>query len=178
MSGILIRKALPDDAAALLAVYAPYVAQTAVSFEYQPPDVEEFRSRIERFSAEYPYLAAEEDGEIIGYAYAHAFHERAAFSHSAELSVYIDRACRGRGLGRRLYEKLELLLAEKGVTNLYALVAVPQADGDPYLTYDSFDFHRHMGFSEAGRLHGCGLKFGRLYDLVYMEKIIQSRRTS
>ena len=172
MSNIKIRKALPEDAAALLAIYSPYVTGTAVSFEYDPPSVGEFRARIESISEKYPYLAAEADGVIAGYAYAHAFHERAAYRRSAELSIYIDKAYHGLGIGRTLYTELARRLAGMGVANLYAGIAVPREPDDPYLSLDSLNFHRRMGFEEVARFHACGEKFGRLYDVVYAEKIL------
>ena len=172
MSGVTIRKALPDDAAALLCIYSPYVTGTAVSFEYEPPSVAEFRSRIVGVTEKYPYLVAEADGAVAGYAYAHAFHERAAYHRSAELSIYIDRAYHGRGIGRMLYAELERLLADMGVTNLYAGIAVPRERDDPYLTDASLAFHKRIGFEPVAHFHGCGEKFGRLYDVVYAEKLI------
>ena len=102
-----IRTACPEDAEALLEIYAPYVRETAVTFEYEVPPLEEFRGRIEHVLSRYPYLAAEEDGRIVGYAYLSAFHPRAAYGWCAEPSVYVEMGQRGRGIGRRLYEELE-----------------------------------------------------------------------
>ena len=102
-----IRTACPEDAEALLEIYAPYVRETAVTFEYEVPSPEEFRGRIEHVLSRYPYLAAEEDGRIVGYAYLSAFHPRAAYGWCAEPSVYVEMERRGRGIGRRLYEELE-----------------------------------------------------------------------
>lgn len=168
---ITIRRAVPEDAERLVEIYGYYVACTAVSFEYDVPSVEEFRRRIERVSSFYPYLAAEVDGRIIGYAYAHEFGERKAYSWSAETTIYIDRAVRRSGIGRLLYTELEKALKKMNITNLYARVAAVDEE-DEYLSHDSIRFHTRMGYREAGRLKNCGYKFSRWYDMVYMERII------
>ena len=100
MNNISIRVATPDDAEALLALYAPYVTDTAISFEYEVPSVEEFRARIVRTLKTYPYLIAEFRGVSLGYAYTSAFVGRAAYAWSAENSIYIDKNCRHQGIGR------------------------------------------------------------------------------
>lgn len=168
---LTIRIARPEDAAALLAIYAPYVTETAVTFEYGVPDIPEFRRRIEETLAAYPYLIAEEKGEILGYAYAGRFQRRAAYDWSAELSVYVEQSARRRSIGRRLYAALEHALAAQHVANLYACIAAP-AGKDPYLTEDSIRFHEAEGFTLAGRFRRCGYKFSRWYDMVWMEKEI------
>ena len=166
---ITIRLATTADAEALASIYAPYVRDTAVSFELEPPSSAEFARRIGRTLAQYPYLVAERDGAIVGYAYAGPFKERAAYAASVELSVYVDAGCRGGGVGSALYSVLERNLVEMGVTNLYACIAYPPLE-DEYLTYASVQFHEHMGFEIVGRFHGCARKFGRAYDMVWMEK--------
>ncbi len=168
---ITIRHATTADAAALAAIYAPYVRDTAVSFEVEPPTVEEFEGRIARTLERYPYLVAERDGVIVGYAYAGPLKERAAYATSVELSVYVDADYRRVGIGSMLYSAIEDSLAEIGVTNLYACVAYPPEE-DEYLTYSSVRFHERMGFEIAGHFHGCARKFGRSYDVVWMEKFI------
>ena len=97
----------PEDAAELLAIYAPYVLETAISFEYEVPTVEEFRQRILDTAAKYPYLKAVEQGRILGYAYAHPFIDRRAYDWSVETTIYLQREARGNGIGRALYEALE-----------------------------------------------------------------------
>ena len=167
----VIRDAVPEDAARLVEIYGYYVENTAITYEYVTPGVEEFRARIERTLRRYPYLVAEADGEILGYAYAGPLVTRPAADWSCEVSIYLDRDARGRGLGRALYAALEAALKRMGVCNLYALVALPEAP-DEYLDSNSADFHTHLGFREVGRLHGCGHKFGRWYHLLWMEKQI------
>ena len=166
-----IRSAVPDDAKRLLEIYAYYVMNTAVSFEYDVPPEAEFRGRIEKTLRKYPYLVLEEDGVIQGYAYAGVFKDRAAYDHSCELSIYLDHNAKGRGYGRRLYEALEEHLKKQGILNLYACIAIPDTE-DEYLTRDSERFHRHLGFRTVGEFHKCGCKFGRLYSMIWMEKII------
>ena len=166
-----IRNATVADAERLLEIYTPYVLETAISFEYDAPTVEEFRRRIAATSEKYPYLVAEQDGVILGYCYAGGFHSRRAYIHSSELSIYIDRAHRREGIGKALYAKLEQRLAKMNITNLYACIAYVEPE-DEYLTQDSVKFHQKCGFVQCARMHGCGEKFDRLYDLIYMEKII------
>ncbi|MCI9508656.1 MAG: GNAT family N-acetyltransferase [Angelakisella sp.] len=171
MNLVTIREAVPDDAADLLAVYAYFVRETAITFEYDVPATAEFRERIRRTLERYPYLVAEKAGKILGYAYAGPFSGRAAYQWSCEVSIYLDRAAQGGGLGRRLYEALEVRLREMGIRNLYACIAWPPAR-DPYLTRNSAEFHAHLGFVTVGEFHRCGNKFGRWYDMIWMEKFI------
>ena len=172
MEATAIRPARPEDAAALLAIYAPYVEKTAVTFEYQPPSLEEFAGRIRRTLARYPYLAAEREGRILGYAYAGPFHPRPAYDWSAEASIYVADAARGSGVGGALYRALEQLLAAQGILNVNACIAVPCGAHDPYLTGHSAEFHAHWGYQLVGRFHRCGYKFGRWYDMIWMEKFL------
>ena len=166
-----IRDAVFEDIPAIRAIYAPYVLETAVSFEREVPTVEEFTRRMTHTLERFPYLVAVEDGRVLGYCYAGCLNERPSAWPSAELSVYVDREQRGRGIGRMLYSAMEERLKARNVRNLYALVAESRGD-NPYLTADSPRFHRAMGFREAGRLHRCGEKFGYRLDLVYWEKLL------
>ena len=168
---MVIRCAETSDAERLLEIYSYYVEKTAVSFEYDVPTAEEFRERISKTLKKYPYLAAEDNGKIIGYAYAGPFVGRAAYDHSCELSIYIDRDERGRGCGRALYEAIETALRNMGITNMYACIGDPDTE-DEYLTKNSEHFHEHLGFVKAGEFHKCGYKFGRWYNMIWMEKII------
>lgn len=166
-----IERVVPEDAPQLLAIYAPYVRDTAVSFEYDVPTEAEFRHRIEVISASYPYIKAVRDGSIIGYAYAHALYDREAYLRCVETSIYVRQDERRNGAGRALYTALELSLRQMGVLNMIAKVAVPQNE-DPHLSTDSLHFHLRMGFSPAGRLSNCGYKFHTWYDIAYLEKQI------
>lgn len=168
---IYIRKAELKDINRILDIYSYYVTDTAVSFEYDVPDEKEFRQRFERISEKYPYIVAEHDNKIVGYAYAHEFVGRKAYERSAELTVYTDRNFHRLGAGRKLYDTLEDILYKMGITNLYACIAVPETD-DKYLTGNSLEFHEHMGFKKVGEFHNCGYKFNNWYNMVWVEKII------
>lgn len=170
---IQIRVARESDAAALRDIYAPYVERTAVSFEYEAPDVATFLERIRRVQERYPYLVAESDGALLGYAYAGSFHTREAYSWSAEASIYLRMDCRRMGIGSALYRALESALRAMGVRRLYASIAVPD-DPDEHLTLDSVRFHTAMGFRTVGEFHHCGWKFNRWYSTVWMEKVLAS----
>ena len=111
---IELRTATVDDAEKILSIYSPYVKNTAVSFEYDPPSIDEFKERIRKTLEKFPYLVAMHDDEIVGYAYAGGFHTRAAFLHSAELSIYLKQNMRGKGIGRKLYSEIEKMLKDKG----------------------------------------------------------------
>lgn len=172
-SGIYVRPARPEDAGALLAIYAPYVEQTAITFEYEVPSVEEFRRRIEHTLERYPYYVAELGGQPAGYAYAGPFVGRAAYDWAAELSVYVAMDRRRRGVGARLYGELEEALRRMGVQNLEACIGTVD-EPDAYLNGDSAAFHAHLGFRMVGEFRQCGYKFGRWYNMAWMEKIIGS----
>lgn len=168
---VIIRNATPADVDCLLGIYAYYVRETAITFEYEVPSAEEFARRMARTQERYPYLVAEVDGQVVGYAYAGPFKERAAYDWSCELTIYLAQEARGSGLGRLLYTSLEDALGHMGVLNLYACIAYPQVE-DEYLTRNSVEFHEHLGFALVGRFRSCGYKFGRWYDMVWMEKVI------
>ena len=169
MQNIRIRPAEERDIPAMLAVYAPYVEETAVSFEYAVPSPEEFRARLARVQGFYPWLVAEQEGRVLGYAYASRFHPRAAYDWSVEVSIYLGRQERGRGLGRQLYEALEAMLRAQNVLSAYACIAHTEAP-DEYLDHASIRFHERMGYRLTGTFPNCGYKFGRWYGMVWMEK--------
>ncbi len=168
---MIIRKAAVEDAGRLLEIYAYYVQNTAISFEYDVPSVAEFQDRIRNTLKKYPYLVLEEDDLIQGYSYAGVFKGRAAYDHCCEVTIYVDRSAKGRGYGRLLYEALEKELKAAGILNLYACIGVPDVE-DEYLTRNSEQFHRHLGYTTVGEFHQCGYKFGRWYNMIWMEKMI------
>lgn len=171
MSEITIRSAISNDAESLVNIYKYYVENTAISFEYETPSIVEFKNRIAHTLENYPYLVAEQDGKIIGYAYASQFHERAAYSRCAEVSIYVDKETRKCGVGKILYTELEKKLKEMGILNLYACIAWTDKK-DEYLDNNSTEFHAHLGYEEIGKFHECGYKFERWYDMIWMEKMI------
>lgn len=168
---VAIRTAGLSDARELLDIYAPYVAETAISFEYETPGLEEFKTRIANISQKYPYLVAERGGEILGYAYTHAFVGRAAYDWSAETTIYLRRGNTGIGIGRLLYETLEQISKAQRILNLYACVGYPEIE-DEHLTKNSVQFHEHMGYRTVGTFRNCGYKFDTWYHMVWMEKLI------
>lgn len=168
---LTLRPAVAADAEALIAIYAPYVQKTAITYEYEVPSPAEFRRRIETYSQKHPYLVAEVDGVPVGYAYASPLGSRPAFDWSVETAIYIREDCKGLGVGRALYEALESLLKEQGIRTMTAAIATVSHD-DPYLTNASIQFHLRMGFTPVGTFHNAGCKFGRWYDLTWMEKAI------
>lgn len=170
-----IRGATVEDAGKLLDIYAYYVTHTAITFECDVPSLEEFQRRIANTLRANPYLVLEEDGVIMGYAYAGPFVGRAAYGHCRELTIYLAPSARGRGLGRMLYEALEDELKKRGVLNLYACIGDPIVE-DEYLTRNSERFHGRMGFVKVGEFHKCGYKFQRWYNMIWMEKIIGAHR--
>lgn len=168
---ITVGNAELKDAERLLEIYDYYVKSTAITFEYTTPTIEEFRGRMEKTMQKYPYLVAEKDGVIAGYAYAGAFVGRAAYDWSCETSIYIDKNARKCGIGKTLYAALEKELKEMGILNMYACIGYPDNE-DEYLTKNSAEFHSHIGFTQVGEFHKCGYKFGRWYNMIWMEKII------
>lgn len=174
---LTIRIARPQDARALAAIYRPYVEQTAISFECEAPTATAMLRRMEDVLTRYPYLVAERGGDLLGYAYAHPFIGRAAYDWSAEMTIYLRMDARRAGIGGQLYRTLEDLLRDMGVLNLNACIGYPQTDDDPYLTTNSVDFHKHLGYEWVGRFHDSGSKFGRWYDMVWMEKLLAPHQT-
>lgn len=168
---IFIKTVSEDDAQRLLEIYKPYVEETAITFEYQVPSLEEFQERIRRIQRTYPYLAAWKNGEIAGYAYASPFKERAAYDWAVETSIYVCRSEKGHGIGKKLYGALEEALAAQHILNLNACIAYPEKE-DEYLTLDSVHFHEKLGYRMVGEFLQCGYKFERWYNMVWMEKHI------
>lgn len=168
---IFIRIATVDDAEDLLEIYKPYVEQTAITFEYDVPSLLEFRDRIKNTLLKYPYLVAEMNDEIVGYAYAGSFKSRAAYDWSVETSIYVKMNNKGLGIGRKLYEALESYLKVQNITNVNACIAYPEME-DAYLTMDSVLFHEHCGYQMVGKFHNCAYKFNQWYHMVWMEKYI------
>jgi phosphinothricin acetyltransferase len=171
MSDWKIRQAVPSDAKQLLEIYRPYVLDTAISFEYEVPSVEEFARRITNTLQRYPYLVVEDGGVIAGYAYASPFKERAAYDWSVEVSIYVRQDCTKKGYGAGLYHALEALLKKQHILNLNACIAYTDTE-DEHLTNNSMQFHEHMGYRLVGKFRQCGYKFGKWYDMIWMEKMI------
>ena len=171
MKNISIRVANEEDAEALREIYAYYVINTAITFEYTVPSVDEFRNRICEVLSKYPYLVAERDGKIVGYAYANSFNWREAYSWAVETTVYVQKDNKGLGIGKALYNVLEKVLSFQNIINLNACIGYPIKE-DEYLTKNSAIFHEHLGYRLAGEFYKCGYKFNKWYNMVWMEKHI------
>ncbi|MDO4312502.1 MAG: GNAT family N-acetyltransferase [Eubacteriales bacterium] len=168
---ILIRAATTYDAEKILEIYAPYVRKTAITFEYDVPEPEDFRDRMRDILKKYPYIVAERNGEILGFAYTSTFKGRAAYDWAAETSIYVKESKRKTGIGKRLYNVLEGISKTQNILNLNACIAYPETE-DEYLTKNSVHFHEHLGYQEVGVFHKCGYKFGIWYNMMWMEKLI------
>lgn len=166
-----IRVATPDDAPALLNIYLPYVRTTAITFELTDPTLEDFTGRIRKTLERYPYLVAEYNGSIIGYAYVSAFRPRAAYAHAVETSIYMDMTQRGKGMGRRLYEALAQVLLLQNVYNMEACIAHADPE-DEFVPSTSRLFHNKLGFRLVGTFMNVGYKFNRWYDMIWMERVL------
>lgn len=168
---IRIRIAVPEDAEALLDIYRPYVEKTAITFEYEAPSIEEFRQRICNTLKKYPYLVAERNSEILGYAYTGPFIARAAYDWSVETSIYLKMGSTKQGIGKRLYKVLEDISRAQNIINMYACIGYPETE-DEHLTNNSVEFHGHIGFCMVGKFYKCGYKFGTWYHMAWMEKLL------
>ena len=171
MKHTIIRPATLQDVRKILEIYGWYIENTAITFEYTIPTEQAFSDRMKNIMSRYPYLVAERDGKLLGYAYAAPYITRKACDWSCEVSIYLSREAVGQGLGRSLYTELENRLKEMGIVNMYASIACAQRD-DPYVSNNSMEFHRHMGFRPVGVFQNCGYKFDRWYDLAWVEKTI------
>ena len=167
-----IRIATVNDADEILDIYAPYVENTAITFEYDVPDTVELERRIENTVKSYPYLVAVDNSKIVGYSYAGPFRPRAAYKHSAEVSIYLDEKIRGNGIGTLLYQELEKQLIRQNVFILYASITTTDRKDDANLTDASIRFHDKFGYTIIGRHDRCGYKFGKWYSMIWMEKVI------
>lgn len=166
---IRIRIAKPEDAETLLEIYRYYVLNTAITMEVTPPDTAEFQRRIRVTGMNYPWLVAEDDGTVVGYAYINSFHTREAYRHAAEISVYVAKEERHKGIGGRLYTALEDIARLQNVYTLHACIVKPDGP-DAYVTNASCDFHTAMGYRMEGCHEHCAYKFGTWYSVVWMGK--------
>ena len=151
-----IRTATVDDCAAIAAVYAPVVEQTVISFEETPPDAGEMARRM-LARPRLPWLVAEEDGTVVGYAYASAHRARAAYRWAADCSVYLAEGARGRGVGRSLYDALVPLVRDLGYVTLHAGITLPNPA--------SVGLHEALGFVPVGVYRDVGFKAGAWHDV-------------
>jgi phosphinothricin acetyltransferase len=154
-----VRDATTDDAAACAAIYAPYVTDTVISFEDNPPDTDEMARRIADAHA---WFVFEDEGQVAGFAYAHRFAERAAYQWSCETSIYLEPGRRRTGAGRALYETLFSRLRERGFRRAFAGMTLPNEA--------SAALHRALGFEPAGVYRKVGWKHGAWRDVAWVQK--------
>lgn len=161
---MIIRPVKKDDAVALVAIYRPYVENTAITFEYEVPSVADFEQRIAKTVSKYPYLVAEEEGQILGYAYASTYYDRTAYDWSVELSVYLHPDARGKGIGTKLYDQLEAALERQGYLRFLACIALPNDA--------SLALHQKRGYEQVAHFPKIGYKFEQWHDIVWLQKTL------
>jgi len=162
---IQVRPVTLNDAIELVKIYAYYVLNTSITFEYDVPSIEEFSNRIQKITMKHPYLVATIDSEIVGYAYATSYKERAAYDWSVETTVYVKHDIHGNGIGKALYIELEQALKNKHIVNMLACITYPNPK--------SIDFHTRFGFTTVGHFPKIGFKFNEWRDIVWMMKNIE-----
>ena len=162
-----IRLATEHDAEAIHAIYAPVVRDTPISFEWEPPTVDEMQQRIVRTLAALPWLVYEHNGDVLGYVYAGKHSERTAYQWSVDVSVYVHAAARRMGVGRALYASLFAALMLQGFYNVYAGATLPNPG--------SVALHQGIGFKRVGVYHAVGYKFGAWHDVVWWERALQAK---
>lgn len=166
----MIRLATKADIPAILSIYGPYVQNTAISFEYSVPTLEEFTERFLGITTRFPWLVWEENGQVLGYAYATLPFGRAAYRWVAASSIYLAPEAQGKGIGTKLYAALEAILAELGYRKTYAIITSDNPG--------SLRFHEKTGFRFIGEFSDCGVKFQKLYSVVWMEKTLNAGEIS
>ena len=159
---ISLRPAVPGDSKDISRIYNHYISNTVVTFEEDPVDSREMTKRMEKTKAlSLPWIVAEKEGKIIGYAYASPWRTRAAYRYSCETSIYLDKQYSGRGAGTMLYRELLSLLIEKGYHTVYAVVSLPNPASER--------IHNNLGFKKVAHLSEVGFKMSRWLDVGYWE---------
>jgi phosphinothricin acetyltransferase len=164
---LTVRPATKADAAAILAIYAPYILETPITFEEELPSLDSFAARIAP-SPLYPWLAAERDGTMLGYAYASIFKDRPAYRWSVETTVYVAREAHRQGVGAALYTRLLAELEALGYVNAIAVITASNAG--------SIVMHERFGFREVGRWPQIGFKHGAWHDTIILQRELAPRR--
>ncbi|MCL2884459.1 MAG: N-acetyltransferase family protein [Oscillospiraceae bacterium] len=160
-----IRLAAPADAAGILAVYAPYITGTCITFETEVPSAKAFAERTAAILREYPYYICRIDNKIVGFAYASQHRERAAYRYSADVSVYVEPAHQRQGIGKALYTVLLEAMTEQGIYTAYAGITLPNEK--------SIGLHKSFGFHDVGVYSHVGYKSGKWLDVLWMEKALR-----
>ncbi len=161
---LTIRDATVDDASAVLEIYAPNVANTPITFDYEIPTVAFFEDKIATLLKTHAYLVAERDGALVGYAYASQYRSKAAYQFSAETTIYLHESTKRTGVGTKLYESLLERLTTKGFHIAIAAITVPNDA--------SLALHRKMGFARVGKLCEIGRKFDTWHDVEFWQRTL------
>jgi L-amino acid N-acyltransferase YncA len=161
-----VRDASDRDAAACAAIYAPYVEDTAISFETDPPSPADMAERIAAASRRHAWLVLEEEGRVVGYAYGATFHPRSAYRWACEVSVYLELGRRRTGGGRMLYDALLARLVDRGFRVAVAGMTLPNDA--------SVGLHRAMGFEPVGTYRHIGFKHGVWHDVAWTQRVLAS----
>lgn len=169
MSNAKIRLAVADDAQQIAGIYAPAVTESATSFEIIPPDATEMQNRMSAITERYPWLVADDDGTVMGYAYGSTHRARYAYQWSAEVSAYVHRDHHRKGIGRALYESLFAILALQGYRTAFAGLTLPNEASE--------EFHKSLGFSVVGVFHNIGYKNNKWHDTLWLERALAAYET-
>ncbi|MGT2950190.1 GNAT family N-acetyltransferase [Streptococcus cuniculi] len=159
---ISIRTAEVSDAAALRAIYEPYVVKTAITFDFDVPSEADFAQKIASVQERHPFLVAESEGKVIGYAYASTYYDKSAYDWTAELTIYMDENKRGLRLGSVLYDMLEEELIKRNFKNFVACISLPNDA--------SIAFHEKRGYEQVAHFKKVGYKFDKWHDIVWLQK--------
>jgi phosphinothricin acetyltransferase len=166
---ITTRAFSPKDTAAILAIYAPFILHSNITFDTDMPSYEEFEKKLLRIAASYPFLVALENETVVAYAYANAYRERKAYQWSVETSVYVQEDCKSRGIATSLYHALFQELLRLHYTKAYAIITMPNLASEK--------FHTKMGFKKIAVFEEAGFKMGEWHDVLWMEKRLQEKGT-
>lgn len=165
-----IRFATPADVPAILAIYAPYITNSVVSFEYEVPTLAEFSERVRAIQTQFPYVVAERDGRVLGYAYASKHRDRTAYQWSVETSVYVHPDGHRQGIARQLYTTLLAYLRRQGYINAFAGITAPNPESEA--------FHRVMGFEYLGTFTNIGYKMGAWHSVAWFQLVLQTYQSN
>lgn len=165
IKSVSIRVAQPDDAQAILDIYAPYIRDTVITFTSKIPTISEISNKMTSIKERYPYLVCAIDDCVVGFAYAGSVRPHEAYIWNSELSIYVDPKYHGRGIATALYTALLSILKAQGFCNLYAVITLPNDA--------SIALHKHFGFTELGVHEACGYKLGAWRDVLWMIHRIQ-----
>ena len=156
-----IRNAEQKDVEQILAIYSPFISDSAVTFETSIPSLEEFRKRIAKVQESMPWIVALENNKVVGYAYAGNHRQRECYQWTKELSVYLSPEAKGKGIARKLYDQLIAELKTLGINNVLAGITMTQKE--------SIQFHEKYGFNKVGVYHSVGFKLGKWQDVGWWE---------